>query len=96
MWKYDKEFRTAHPETIGETDKQFDLDNYKDWLEQQVEKLFAIPVVNNSSFKLTIDDGFCKWRYELKPTDIGCATIDNVHTKICEALRAKKTKGKLV
>ena len=35
-WKFEKEFREAHPETIGETDKHFDLDNYKDWLEQQL------------------------------------------------------------
>lgn len=45
MWKYEKEFREAHPETIGEKDGYFDLDNYKDWLEEQLEKLFTIPVV---------------------------------------------------
>lgn len=36
MWKYEKEFRAAHPETIGETDKEYDLDNYKDWLENKL------------------------------------------------------------
>jgi len=35
-WKFEKEFREAHPETISETDKEFDLYNYKDWLEQQL------------------------------------------------------------
>jgi len=35
--KYKKEFRTAHPETIGETDKEFDISNYIDWLEKQLE-----------------------------------------------------------
>lgn len=25
-----------HPETVGETDRHFDLDNYKDWLEAQL------------------------------------------------------------
>jgi len=32
--KYEKEFRKAHPETIGETDRQFDESNYTDWLEK--------------------------------------------------------------
>ena len=35
--KYEKEFREAHPETIGETDKQFDQSNYVEWLELYVE-----------------------------------------------------------
>lgn len=35
-WKFEKEFRIAKPETIGETDRHFDLDNYKDWLEEQL------------------------------------------------------------
>lgn len=30
---FDKQFRAAHPETIGETDKEFDLHNYVEWLE---------------------------------------------------------------
>lgn len=37
-WKYEKEFRAAHPETVGETDSEFDLDNYKDFLESLIEK----------------------------------------------------------
>ena len=32
-WKFEENFRKDHPETIGETDSHFDLDNYKDWLE---------------------------------------------------------------
>lgn len=35
--KYEKEFRKAHPETIGETDREFDLLNYTEWLEGYVE-----------------------------------------------------------
>ena len=34
--KYDAEFRKDHPETIGETDKTFDLSNYCEWLEKRV------------------------------------------------------------
>ena len=36
MWKYEQEFRIDKPETVGETDKHFDLDSYKDWLEEQL------------------------------------------------------------
>lgn len=39
MWKYEQEFRIDKPETVGETDKHFDLDNYKDWLEEQIQAL---------------------------------------------------------
>lgn len=39
MRKYDKEFREAHPETIGETDSHFDVSNYADWLENRLEEL---------------------------------------------------------
>jgi len=33
---FEEEFRLDHPETVGEADKEFDLDNYKDWLEAQL------------------------------------------------------------
>ena len=38
-YRFEKEFRTAHPETLGETDAEFDLDNYKDWLEDEYCKI---------------------------------------------------------
>ena len=47
-WKFEEEFRLDKPETIGETDRHFDLDNYKDWLEYQLAEarkqlsLFAV------------------------------------------------------
>jgi hypothetical protein len=47
-WKYEKEFRADHPETIGETDKELDLDNYKDWAELKIEKLFSMHFVSIS------------------------------------------------
>lgn len=49
MWKYEQEFRIDKPETAGETDKHFDLDNYKDWLEEQLtdcRKQLSIQRVN--------------------------------------------------
>lgn len=36
--KFEQRYREAHPETVGETDKQFDLSNYCDWLESLVEE----------------------------------------------------------
>lgn len=51
-WKFEKEFREAHPETIGETDSHYDLDNYKDWLEQQlVSKNDLLQRVNHSTIE---------------------------------------------
>ena len=35
-YTFEEEFRLDHPETVGETDRHFDLDNYKDWLEAQL------------------------------------------------------------
>ncbi len=35
-YAFEEEFRLDHPETVGETDIQFDLENYKDWLEAQL------------------------------------------------------------
>ena len=32
---FDMQFRAAHPETIGETDKEFDTHNYIEWLETE-------------------------------------------------------------
>ena len=37
--KFEQQFRQEHPETIGETDSHFDLDNYKDWLEEKYSAL---------------------------------------------------------
>ena len=35
-FKFEKQFRAENPQTIGETDKLYDLDNYKEWLESKV------------------------------------------------------------
>ena len=37
MFTFEKQFRRDKPETIGETDSIFDLDNYKDWLEEKLQ-----------------------------------------------------------
>ena len=35
-YTFEEEFRLDHPETVGETDRHFDLNNDKDWLEAQL------------------------------------------------------------
>ena len=37
--KFEKEFREAHPETVGEIDKEFDNNNYIEWLEGKNKQL---------------------------------------------------------
>jgi hypothetical protein len=37
-YTFEKEFRTDHPETINETDKQFDLVNYTQWIENKLSQ----------------------------------------------------------
>lgn len=49
MMEFEKEFRLAHPETIGETDKTFDMYNYAEWLDKQVKNLGLFGVVCSSS-----------------------------------------------
>jgi hypothetical protein len=38
-YRFEKEFREAHPETLCEPDKYFDLSNYNDWLEDEYSNL---------------------------------------------------------
>jgi hypothetical protein len=37
-YTFETEFRTDHPETTNETDKQFDLVNYTHWLENKLSQ----------------------------------------------------------
>lgn len=39
--KFEKEFRIYNPQTIGETDSHFDLQNYNEWLESKHEQLHS-------------------------------------------------------
>ena len=55
-FEFEKEFRAAHPETIGETDKEFDQYNYTLWLEQQL-KNYKLQSVR---FKLPSDQQIIK------------------------------------
>lgn len=48
--KFEKQFREAHPETVGETDSRFDLDNYCEFLESLVEE--KLKADNNASAPL--------------------------------------------
>lgn len=50
MWKYEKQFRAEKPETINESDRHFDLDNYKDWLEEKLSNLVDLLIESESTF----------------------------------------------
>lgn len=57
-YTFEEEFRLDHPETVGETDSQFDLENYKDWLEAQLiesRKQLALYNVVGQSEQLTCE-----------------------------------------
>jgi hypothetical protein len=41
IMKYEQSFREAHPETVGETDTEYDLINYAEYLESRVALLEA-------------------------------------------------------
>lgn len=62
-YTFEEEFRLDHPETVGETDSHFDLDNYKDWLEAQLieaRKQLALCNVSDSllSFEQCLREEF--------------------------------------
>jgi hypothetical protein len=50
MWKYEKQFRAEKPETINESDRHFDLDNYKDWLEEKLSNSVDLLIESESTF----------------------------------------------
>lgn len=50
MRKFEKEFRAENPQTVGETDKEFDNANYTEWLEQKVVKFITPNAVSSDVF----------------------------------------------
>ena len=45
-------FRAENPQKIGETDRQVDLDNYRDWLDKKIDVLQAeIDIMPKSEFE---------------------------------------------
>lgn len=74
MYKFEKQFRGENPQTIGETDRHFDLDNYKDWLElkltQYMELNNPILKINPKIIDITDDlnrELLTKWRVSTNP-----------------------------
>lgn len=61
--KFNNEFRKAKPETIGETDSEFDMQNYAEWLESEFEKLKLLCV----SGSLPSHDEVNKYKMKLSP-----------------------------
>ena len=78
MWKYEQEFRIDKPETVGETDKHFDLDNYKDWLEEQLtdcRKQLSIQRVVGQSEQLPCER--CKKMEFMTENGLGWKDMEN-------------------
>jgi hypothetical protein len=61
-YTFEEEFRLDRPETVGETDRHFDLDNYKEWLEAQLiearKQLALYSVVGRSEQLKAFEDFF--------------------------------------
>ena len=77
-YTFEEEFRLDHPETVGETDRHFDLDNYKDWLEAQLieaRKQLALCNVSGRSEQLL---AYTEW---LKKQGLLNATISKLIVK---------------
>lgn len=50
--KFKKEFKSDHPETIGETDKEFDNHNYTEWLEKKLQSYLDLEAKPKMSAKV--------------------------------------------
>lgn len=69
-YTFEEEFRLDHPETVGETDRHYDLDNYKDWLEAQLieaRKRLALYDVAGQSEQLK---AFVDWWHSLSQEEL--------------------------
>jgi len=84
-WKFEKEFREAHPETIGETDREFDLNNYKDFLEQQL--------VNKNALLQRVSN--CKADVQLTKIEDELGILQDIHGEIVKEYETydKNTQG---
>ena len=98
-WKYEKEYREKHPETIGETDREYDLDNYKDFLEEfialalsrieELEKERSEPTVGMvMAYEAGLSDRD-QWRARCEAAEAYIKTI-NPPVDIDKALKAHK------
>jgi hypothetical protein len=81
-FKYDAEFRAAHPETIGETDQTFDRANYCEWLETHF-----IPKVAETAIRIgTRDMPEILSTMEFSP----CGSCQRRHERPCPVARLQK------
>lgn len=68
--KFKKEFKNDHPETIGETDKEFDNYNYAEWLENKLQSyldLEAKPKMSAEEFWENFKEVFVKLPADSRP-----------------------------
>lgn len=75
-FKFEKQFRAENPQTVGETDKHFDLDNYKDWLESKLEWIDVNETIPVSGADLLV----VKWTNKKGEAKYGFATFIDFHS----------------
>jgi len=66
MLKYKEEYKLDKPETIGETDYTFDLDNYREWLEEQLTECRKQQQVKNNDLLHSVSERFSKIEKDAK------------------------------
>lgn len=82
-FKYEKEFREAHPETTGEKDSAFDLCNYTEWLETIVSRVELPVKPANGDIAIDILDEKEKYYTKLLKEDV--KNQDHIACIVCES-----------
>ena len=70
MYKFEEQFRKECPQTIGETDQHFDLDNYRDWLEEKLQSIHTGYLPLCTRVEVIDDKGRAYTNYHCKSVEI--------------------------
>ena len=83
--KYDAEFRLQRPETIGETDRAFDLLNYVDFLENKIEQnAFDMKPADEKKRVALLQKVVERLNEKIQGNGIDCGMSDNYRDLILE------------
>lgn len=81
MYQFEKQFRFEKPETIGEEDSVFDLDNYKDWLEEKlIQSIIALEELSSKvkQYAIGSTETIDYFRDELKLANDALVPLDKL------------------